>query len=102
MQQMHKWGGGLYVKAPGGLDLHQAPAKRVWYTVYQRYHGGGLCVKVTKGFRKMRWNKSSFLWAIYKTENYHFKLCTLFWMTIAKNCMSLIMFLIVGDCLWDQ
>ena len=58
---------------------------------------GGLCVKISKGFRIMRSNKSSFSWAIYKTENYHFNLCHSFECWIAKHCMPLIIFLIVGD-----
>ena len=48
--QKHQWGGGLYVKAPGGLDLHQAPAKSVWSL--SKATGGGIYVKVTKGFKK--------------------------------------------------
>ena len=58
-----------------------------------------LCVKVPKGFKKMRWNESSFFWAIYKTENYPFNFCTFSWMEDCKTFyyMSLIIFLIVGD-----
>ena len=50
IRQKHQWGGGLYVKAPGGLDLHQAPAKRVWFI--SKATGGGIMSKLQRDLEK--------------------------------------------------
>ena len=94
---MHKWGDGLYVKAPIGLDLHQAQAKRVWYTVYQRHHGVGYVSKWQRDLEKRDEIKAASSELFIKLEITLSIYVHSFELRIAKHCMSLIIFLIVGD-----